>query len=82
MDPRCRPQPMATFLQAIELTGRWLEVPQKTYIGAHGWEGSPFLDLYNRLSADPAWTTFTVDCGHNVARLQPEVLAAILLTQV
>ena len=82
MDPRCRPQPMATFLQAIDLTGRWLDVPQKTYVGAHGWEGSPFRDLYDRLSADPAWKTFSVDCGHNVARLKPDVLAAILLTQV
>ena len=81
MDPRCRPQPMATFLQAIDLTGRWLDVPQKTYVGAHGWEESPFRKLYDRLSADPAWTMFAVDCGHNVARLQPEVLAAILLGQ-
>ena len=82
MDPRCRPQPMATFLQAIELTGRWLDVRQKTYIGAHGWEGSPFLDLYDRLSIDPAWTTVSVDCGHNVARLRPDLLATLLLTQV
>jgi pimeloyl-ACP methyl ester carboxylesterase len=82
MDPRCRPQPIATFLQAIALTGRWLDVPRKTYIGAHGWEGSPFLELYDRLSADPAWTTYAVDCGHNVARHQPEVLARLLLALV
>jgi len=81
MDPRSRSQPIATFLQAIELTGRWLSVPRKTYVGAHGWEGSPFLDLFDRLSADPAWTTITLDCGHNVARLQPEALARILLAQ-
>lgn len=82
MDPRCRPHPMGTFLQSIQLSGRWRDVPRKTYIGAHGWEGSPFLDLYRRLDKEPEWSTFSLDCGHNVARLQPEALTEILLAQV
>lgn len=82
LDPRCRPQPMATFLQAITLSGRWREVPLKTYVGAHGWDGSPFLELYRRLGDDPQWSTHSLDCGHNVARLMPEKLAGILLAQV
>jgi pimeloyl-ACP methyl ester carboxylesterase len=82
LDPRCRPHPMAAFLQSIHLSARWREVPRKTYIGAFGWDGSPFLDLYRRLSGDPEWSTFAFDCGHNVARLKPEALAEILLAQV
>jgi len=82
MDPRCRPQPMGTFLQSIDLTGRWREVPRKVFVGAHGWEGSPFRDLYQRLSDEPDWTTITFDCGHNVARLKPEAMAEVLLAQV
>ncbi len=82
VDPRCRPQPMGTFLQSITLSGHWREVPRKTYIGALGWEGSPFLDLYKRLSGEPEWSTFAFDCGHNVARLRPEALTGILLAQV
>jgi pimeloyl-ACP methyl ester carboxylesterase len=82
LDPRCRPHPIGTFLQSIKLSGRWREVPRKTFIGAFGWEGSPFLDLYQRLSAAPEWSTFAFDCGHNVARLKPEALAEILLAQV
>lgn len=82
LDPRCRPQPIGTFLQAIKLSGRWREAPRKTYIGAFGWEGSPFRDLHERLSHDPEWSTFAFDCGHNVARLNPEGLVEVLLAQV
>jgi pimeloyl-ACP methyl ester carboxylesterase len=82
LDPRCRPQPMATFLQSITLSGGWRNVPRKTYVGAHGWEGSPFRDLYERLRSEPEWATVALDCGHNVARLKPEALADVLLAQV
>ena len=82
LDPRCRPHPIGTFLQAIHLEGHWRDVPCKTYVGAHGWEGSPFLDLYQRLSNEPGWSTISLDSGHNVARLMPEALAEILLAQV
>lgn len=82
LDPRCRPHPIGTFLQAITLSGRWRKVPRKTFIGAFGWEGSPFRDLHERLSRDPEWSTFAFDCGHNVARLNPEALVEVLLTQV
>jgi pimeloyl-ACP methyl ester carboxylesterase len=82
LDPRCRPHPIGTFLQAIDLSGRWRQVARKSYIGAHGWEGSPFRDLYGRLSVDPEWKTFALDCGHNIARLEPEALTEILLAQV
>ncbi len=72
---------MGTFLQSIKLSGRWRQVPRKTFIGAHGWDGSPFLDLYRRLRDEPEWSTFALDCGHNVARLKPEALTEILLAQ-
>ena len=82
MDPRCRPHPMGTFLQSIRLRGRWRDVPRKVHVGAFGWDGRPFHDLHRRLSSDPEWTTHAFSCGHNVARLQPEALADVLLAQV
>lgn len=82
LDPRCRPQPIGTFLQSITLSGRWRQAPRKTFVGAFGWEGSPFRDLHRRLSAEPDWSTVALDCGHNVARLEPDALAEILLAQV
>lgn len=81
-DPRFRPHPIGAFLQSITLSGRWREVPRKTYVGAHGWEGSPFVAIYERLSRDPEWSTIAFNCGHNVAQLQPKALAEVLLAQV
>lgn len=82
LDARCRPHPIGTFLQAIDLNGRWRTISRKTFVGAHGWQASPFLDLYRRLSADLEWTTIAFDCGHNIPRLMPEALVEILLAQV
>lgn len=79
LDKRCRAHPMATFLQAIRLTGRWRDVSRKAYIAAFGWEGSPFIELHERLRLDPAWSTYRLDCAHDIPRLAPEAFATILL---
>ena len=82
MDARCRPHPIGTFLQTIKLSGAWRGVPRKIYVGAHGWEGSPFLDLYRRLDRDPQWATYALNCGHNIPRLEPEALVEILISHI
>ncbi|CAN7202523.1 alpha/beta fold hydrolase [Polaromonas sp. LjRoot131] len=82
LDRRCRPHPMATFLQAISLTGDWRKVRGKAFVAAFGWEGSPFLELYERLRLDPEWATHRLDCAHDVPRLAPDALAGILLKYV
>jgi len=79
LDARCRPHPIATFLQAIRLSGRWRQVRRKAFVAACGWEGSPFLDLHERLRRDPGWTTHRLDCAHDIPRLAPEAFAEILL---
>ena len=79
LDKRCRPHPMATFLQAIQLTGDWRQVRSKAFVAAFGWEGSPFIDLYERLRLDPGWATHRVECAHDIPRLAPEALVKILL---
>ena len=82
LDKRCRPHPMATFLQAIKLTGNWRSVRSKAFIAAFGWEGSPFVALYERLRQDPEWATHRLDCAHDVPRLAPEAFTRILLAYV
>jgi hypothetical protein len=79
LDPRCRPHPIGAFLQAVRLTGAWTSVARKFYVGAHGWEGSPFLDLFKRLEQDPDWTTVSLDCGHSIPRLAPARAVEVLL---
>ena len=82
LDRRCRPHPMATFLQAIELTGHWRNVRSKAFVAAFGWEGSPFVELYERLRLDAEWDTHRLDCAHDVPRLAPEALTRTLLEYV
>ncbi|SDD74203.1 Alpha/beta hydrolase family protein [Massilia sp. PDC64] len=79
LDARCRPHPLATFVQAIRLTGAWRRVGTKIHVAATGWEGNPFVELNERLRADPAWRTHHIDCAHDVPRLAPAALADILL---
>jgi thioesterase domain-containing protein len=79
LDARCRPHPLATLVQAIRLTGAWRRVGTKMHVAATGWEGNPFLELNERLRADPAWRTHRIDCAHDVPRLAPAALADILL---
>ena len=76
------PHPIATFLQAIKLTGRWRNVPTKAFIAARSWDGSPFVELYERLRQGPQWATHGIDCVHGVPRLAPEALTRILLEHV
>lgn len=79
LDARCRPHPLATFVQKIRLTGAWRSVATKVHVAATGWECSPFAATHERLRADPAWRTHRLDCAHDVPRLAPAALADILL---
>jgi pimeloyl-ACP methyl ester carboxylesterase len=79
LDARCRPHPLATFIQAIRLTGAWRGIRAKVHIAATGWEGSPFAATHARLRVDPDWQTHRLACAHDVPRLAPAALADILL---
>jgi hypothetical protein len=80
-DPRTTAQPLATFLQAIRLTGSLERFRRRDYVYLSGWTGSPFTDLYERLSKDPAWHVHTLPVGHDVMAAAADELAEILLAQ-
>ncbi|NBH12045.1 alpha/beta hydrolase [Amycolatopsis sp. SID8362] len=79
-DPRATPHPLASVLQPLRLTGDPARVRRRDYVYAAGWDGeSPFTPVYERLRADPTWTTHSLDGGHNLMRDTPGELLKILL---
>jgi pimeloyl-ACP methyl ester carboxylesterase len=78
-DPRRRPHPLASLLQAIRLTGAVAQVPRRDFIYCSGWEGTPFAALRTRLQADPEWQVHDLPTAHNAMREDPEAVAALLL---
>lgn len=80
MDVRCRPHPLASFLQTIHLTGRWKEVREKLFVYATGWSDSPFPPTVARLRKLADWRIEELPTRHNVIAAAPEQFLAILTT--
>ena len=78
-DARRTPQPFASLVQSIRITGRIEDVPNKGFLFALRHEDSPFQALYERCLADPTWRTSSLDCGHNVLAAEPQAVAEFLL---
>jgi pimeloyl-ACP methyl ester carboxylesterase len=78
-DPRRRPHPLASFTQAIRLTGAVAQVPRREFVYCSGWDGTPFTEVRSRLEADPLWRVHDLPTAHNAMREAPEAVAAILL---
>lgn len=64
-DPRRKPHPIGSFLQALHLTRAEKPMP-RLFVYATGWSATPFTAQYERLRADPAWQVHGIDCGHDV----------------
>lgn len=81
-DPRRRPHPLASFLQAARLTGALDRVPRREFVYCSGWEDrTPFAGLRGRLLADPGWRVHDLPTGHDAMREAPEAVAALLLDE-
>jgi pimeloyl-ACP methyl ester carboxylesterase len=79
-DPRRRPHPFASLLQAIRLTGTLTQVPRREFIYCSGWEDrTPFTELRARLLADPEWQVHDLPTRHDAMREAPDAVAALLL---
>ncbi|WP_405084857.1 alpha/beta fold hydrolase [Microbispora sp. NBC_01389] len=80
VDPRCRPHPLASFLQTIRLTGTLARVPRREFVYCSGWaDRTPFAALRARLRADPGWQVHDLPTGHDAMHEAPEAFAALLL---
>jgi pimeloyl-ACP methyl ester carboxylesterase len=78
-DPRRRPHPLASLVQAVRLTGAVERVPRREFVHCSGWpDGTPFTGLRARLGADPAWRVHDLPTGHNAMREDPAAVAGLL----
>jgi pimeloyl-ACP methyl ester carboxylesterase len=78
VDRQCTMQPLATFQQALRLSGGIDDVKNVAYILATGHDESPFMPSYERAKAR-GWKTLSLACGHDVMLDMPEELTVILL---
>jgi pimeloyl-ACP methyl ester carboxylesterase len=79
-DPRATAHPLASLMQPIRLTGDLSRFRRRDYVYATKWEGeSPFAATFERVRADPSWTTHVLDGAHNLMRDCPDDLLKILL---
>jgi len=78
VDRQCTMQPLATFQQAIKLTGKADAIANVTFILATGFTDSPFPQFYEQAKSK-GWETRTVACGHDVMLDLPEELTQMLL---
>jgi hypothetical protein len=75
---QCTMQPLATFTQRIQLSGRMNAVKNVTFIQAAGWDLSTFQPHFERAKAK-GWKTFTIPCGHDVMLDLPQELTQALI---
>jgi pimeloyl-ACP methyl ester carboxylesterase len=78
LDPRARPHPLPSFVQSIRLKDNAWPALRRSFISGGSWPGTPFEALTERLRNDPAWQVHDIPVGHNIARRDPQTLAAVL----
>lgn len=79
LDPRTRPHPLASFLQAVRFTSTFARVPRREFIYCSEWDGTPFAEVRARLQTDPDWQVHDLPTGHDALREAPDAVAALLL---
>lgn len=80
-DDRAVAHPLATLTQRSRLTGAWRGVTDRHYVLAASPEWtpqSPFVQVADRLRADPSWVVHDLDETHNVLRNGPDALLGVL----
>jgi pimeloyl-ACP methyl ester carboxylesterase len=79
VDSLTGPQPIATFMEKIKLTGARERIAKKTYVRAKGYDNPAFDAALARVKADKSWRVHEVESGHDVMIDQPDRLTDILL---
>ena len=77
-DPRCRPHPLGSFLQALHI-GEAAMPDKRVFVYASGWDATPFAAQYQRLQQDPDWIVHSIACGHDIINIAPDQVFDILI---
>ena len=72
------PQPFATMIQKIKLSGAHETITKRLYVSAPIDQSAIFSGIYKKVSADPSWQTTTVESGHMLQLELPEEVARII----
>jgi pimeloyl-ACP methyl ester carboxylesterase len=83
MRPNVRPHPLATKLQPMNYSLDIFDVPTKVYVYAEEYFGvpgmiSPFEVIYDRLSQDAGWKTYSLPVGHDLLNTAPDEVFEIV----
>lgn len=72
------PQPFATMIQKIRLTGAHETIAKRLYVSANIDQAAIFSGIYKRLNADPGWMSMEVPSGHMLQLEMPDEVARII----
>lgn len=70
------------FSEKVSLTGAAGKVPKKAYIRAAVGTSPAFQSAYEHLSKTPGWSTYSIECGHDVMIDKPAELAELLMKSI
>lgn len=82
VDAMSGPQPLASFVQAVQVGADSVPVNNRTFVFATANGGDWFVSTHERLRDDCRWKVRTVQAGHSVMLDSPEELVALLLEEV
>jgi pimeloyl-ACP methyl ester carboxylesterase len=78
VDAKTTPQPVHTYTEKLAAASAYLAIPRKTYVRTT-FPSAYWQERYEAYAADPAWTTYLVESGHDVMIDAPDELARILV---
>jgi pimeloyl-ACP methyl ester carboxylesterase len=76
---RMRPHPLRSLQQPVRLSGRWLEVPGKTYVLASLKPTHHFLQYYEWAGRTPGWSAREIASNHFPMTTMPDETAGLLM---
>jgi len=76
------PQPLATCIEKIKLTGAGDRISRRMYVWAANNPGGPFRQFYDRVRAAPGWKATELNCGHGLHREMPNETIALLESMI